>query len=380
MAAGLRLSGFYAAYFAIVGVTQPYWPVWLGAQGLGPREIGLLLGSVIWLKVLANPLLAQAADRRRARRPFMLALAAAAVAGYLGFALADGFWWFLGLSLLVGVAFTAMLPMGDAVVLARVYERRLDYGRVRLWGSVAFIVTAVGLGYVIGAFGEGAILAAILLLLLGVGLAITRLPETKSDLQHGEAGGIRYLLAQPPFLLFILTTGLIMASHAVLTGFASIHWRAAGIADGAIGWLWSLGVATEIALFSFSNRVVGRLGVVNLMRLAAAGAVLRWLIMGFTAWLPALLLAQALHGLTFGAAHLAAMHFIARAVPQGMTATAQSLNAAFGGGIAMGLAMTLSGWLYGSFGAAAFDVMAILAALGLAGALLLGRVWNGGRF
>ena len=379
MAARLRLSGFYAAYFAVIGVSQPYWPVWLGAQGLGPEEIGLLLGIVIWLKVVANPLLAQAADRRCARRPFMLALCLATFAGYLGLAFAAGFWWFLALGLLVGVAYTAMLPMGDAVVLARVYERGLDYGQVRLWGSVAFIATAIGLGYVIGAFGEAAILAAILLLLVGVGLAVLRLPEPEAEPQRTGPGGIRYLLARPAFLLFILTTGLIMASHAVLTGFSSIHWRAAGIADGAIGWLWSVGVVAEIALFSVSNRVVAHLGVVNLMRLAAVGAVLRWLIMGLTISMPALLLAQALHGLTFGAAHLAAMHFIARAVPPGMTATAQSLNSAFGGGIAMGLALALSGWLYDRLAGGAFHAMALLAALGLGCALLLGRLWQGQR-
>jgi PPP family 3-phenylpropionic acid transporter len=72
------------------------------------------------------------------------------------------------------------------------------------------------------------------------------------------------------------------------------------------------------------------------------------------------------------------MHFIARAVPPEMTATAQSLNGAFAGGIAMGLALLLAGWLFDAFGAGAFNAMALLAAAALGVTVLLGRVWRGG--
>lgn len=380
---GLRLAGFYAAYFAIVGVYLPYWPIWLRAQGLTPTDIGLLLGAVLWLKVLANPLIAQAADIRRARRRFMLALSALALAGYAGIAATEALWGIIALAVLAGLAFTAILPLGDATVLAQVYARGLDYGRLRLWGSVTFIVASIGLGHFLAASSVDLILWVIMACLGLLMVTAFNLPEdTAGARAAGEApagGVIPYLLRRPVFLIFVLTTSLSQAGHAALYGFASLHWRAAGIGDGVIGLLWAEGVVAEIVLFSLSNRVLGRLGVVNLLLLAAIAGVVRWLAMGFSAALPVLIAVQALHGLTFGAGHLAAMHFIARAVPPEMTATAQSLNAALAGGIATGLSLPLAGWLYGQIGGGTFLVMALLAAAGVGSALWLGQRWSGAR-
>ena len=378
-AVSFRIAFFYAAYFAVVGVAAPYWPVWLEAQGMGPGEIGVLLSAALWLKVFANPLIAQAADKRRSRRGFMVALSVLALLGYIGFALFSGFWWYFLLALFVGVAFSATLPLGESLGLAQVYVRRLDYGRLRLWGSITFIATSVGIGHLLADGSENLILWAILALLASVVVAAAFMPTATAQAERPAAGTIRILLAKPVFLLFIATTSLIQASHSVLYGFATLHWRAIGIADDLIGWLWAEGVVAEILLFSISNRIIARLGVSNLLLLAAAGALIRWLLMGVSVDFSLLVVAQFLHGLTFGAAHLAAMHFIARAIEPEMTATAQSLNAALAGGVGSGLALMLAGWLYGHHGGQAFFAMALIAFAACVAALLLRRRWTGGR-
>ena len=378
-AVSFLIAFFYAAYFAVVGVAAPYWPVWLEAQGMGPGEIGVLLSAALWLKVFANPLIAQAADKRRSRRGFMVALSVLALLGYIGFALFSGFWWYLLLAIFVGVAFSATLPLGESLGLAQVYVRRLDYGRLRLWGSITFIAASVGIGHLLADGSENLILWAILALLASVVVAAAFMPPAAAQAERPAAGTIRILLAKPVFLLFIATTSLIQASHAMLYGFATLHWRAIGIADDLIGWLWAEGVVAEILLFSISNRIIARLGVSNLLLLAAAGALIRWLLMGVSVDFSLLVVAQVLHGLTFGAAHLAAMHFIARAIEPEMTATAQSLNAALAGGVGSGLALMLAGWLYGHHGGQAFFAMALIAFAACVAALLLRRRWTGGR-
>jgi len=384
-AISLRLAGYYAAYFATVGILLPYWPVWLQAHGLGAGEIGALLGVVLWLKVLVSPLIAQAADARRARRRFMVGLSALALAGYAGIALSDALWGLLVLALLGGVALAAILPLGDATVLAQVYARGLDYGRLRLWGSIAFILTSVGLGHLVGFAGVDLVLWALLASLCLLTLSAAALPAevagggAGTEVDAPAGGAIRYLLRRPVFLIFVLTISLNQASHAALYGFATLHWRAAGIDDGTIGLLWAEGVVAEIALFSLSNRVLRRFGIANLMLIAALAGVVRWFAMGASAALPVLIAVQALHGLTFGAGHLAAMHFIARAIPPQMTATAQSLNSALAGGIATGLSLLLAGWLYDLIAGRAFLAMVLLAAAAVASALWLRRRWAGDR-
>lgn len=93
-------------------------------------------------------------------------------------------------------------------------------------------------------------------------------------------------------------------------------------------------------------------------------------------WATALL--QTLHALSFGAAHLAAIHFMTHAVPDDRAATAQGVYAAIVGGLVMGAVTVASGPLYRNFGGEAYAGMALLALFGAAGAYLLMRRWHGG--
>ena len=52
---------------------------------------------------------------------------------------------------------------------------------------------------------------------------------------------------------------------------------------------------------------------------------------------------QTLHAMSFGAAHLAAIHFLTHAVPENRAATAQGVYAAAVAGLALGTATVASG-------------------------------------
>jgi MFS transporter, PPP family, 3-phenylpropionic acid transporter len=124
---------------------------------------------------------------------------------------------------------------------------------------------------------------------------------------------------------------------------------------------------------------VARLGPVGLLMAAGIAGIVRWGLMALAPSLPVLATVQLLHAFTFGAGHLAAMHFLQRAAPQGLAAAAQSTYSAVGMGLAMGAALLASGPLYAALGAGAYAAMAGLSAAGLLGALALGRFWNGAR-
>ena len=375
----LRLSFYFGAVFAVVGVVAPFWPVFLKARGLSAPEIGLLLSAGLWLRVLLNPLIAQWADRRGERRRPLLILSAAAMGGFFCFLFAEGFWGLMAVNLVASVAFSSIIPLGETVVLATVYRLGLDYGRLRIWGSLTFIATSLAGGPMLAAFGSWSVLWAILGFMAMVLGACALLPESR----HGEkptakkTGAVWHLLRQPVFLLFLVAGGLGHASHAVLYGFATLHWRGIGYSDVVVGLLWAEGVAAEIALFWLGHRLLRRFGAANLLVLGAGAGVIRWAAMGLSDALWLAFLTQSLHAFTFGAAHLGAMHFIARAVPQEMSATAQSLHGAVGAGIAVGLVMALAGVLYDTYAAGAYFFMAGIALAAMAAALLLARRWNG---
>jgi len=368
-----RLALFYAAFFLMVGVHTPFWPLWLEAKGLGPVEIGVMIAAPTWVKTLANPLFAHLADRTGARRPIMLALAAASVGGYVLFALADGFWPLLVVAALAGATLSPLVPLAENLTLLVAYARGLDYGRIRLWGSLAFIVASVGAGWLLGEHGADLVLWLIIAALGLTFAACLGLPRHLPA--EGKGASIPWhRVLSPAFVLFLVAASLVQTSHAALYGFASLHWQAAGHTQGTVGWLWAESVLAEIALFAVGGVILRRVSPATLLAIGGLVGALRWTLTATTTALPALILLQPLHALSFGAAHLGAMHYIARSVPARLSATAQSLYSAVVMGLAYGVAMPAAGAAYEALGANAFHIMAAMALAGALGAMLIDRL------
>ena len=87
-----RLSLYYAAYFAVIGILLPFWPVWLSTKGLTATQIGLVLASAPFVRAFASPVIAQFADQKGLRQPIMMGLTAVAAAAFAAFYFTDGFW------------------------------------------------------------------------------------------------------------------------------------------------------------------------------------------------------------------------------------------------------------------------------------------------
>jgi PPP family 3-phenylpropionic acid transporter len=119
----------------------------------------------------------------------------------------------------------------------------------------------------------------------------------------------------------------------------------------------------EIVLFALQARLPASITPTMLLTIGALGGALRWTVMALDPPLAALPVLQLLHGATFGASHLGALSFIARRAPAGQGATAQGYYAILAG-LVMAGAIALSGWLFGSFGAAAYGAMALMAVAG----------------
>ncbi|MEM7221568.1 MAG: MFS transporter [Pseudomonadota bacterium] len=371
----LRFAGFYGAVFLVLGVFLPYWPLWLAERGLSAVEIGWLLALTSWLRIATTPALASLADRSGHAKGVILALALVSLAGFATFALADGFWRLLAVQLVATSAFFALLPVGESHSVGQLRRAGLDYGRVRLWGSLTFIVGALLAGEASARVGAAPILWLIL-----IGLAITfaaglALPGRGAEPRSGPglSEALSRLRRAPRLLGLLLAGSLLQASHAAYYGFSTLAWTRAGHGEATIGWLWAEGVLLEVAFFAVSAAWLTRLKATGLLILAGLAGILRWSVMASTTALPALILAQGLHALTFAAAHLAVIHLIAVLAPKGTAATTQGLYAALSGGLVMGLAALLAGWLFEHSQAVMFIAMAGFSLAGLVLAWTLRR-------
>jgi MFS transporter, PPP family, 3-phenylpropionic acid transporter len=375
-----RLGAFYAASFLVVGIQLPFWPVWLAGRGLDAQEIALVFAAAIWARVVATPLLGALADRLGRRRAVMIVLAACAWAAHAGLWPIAGFWPLLALNLVAGMAQSALMPLGDSITLAAVREEGLDYGRIRVWGSVSFILASVGSGALLAASSPADPADNQILLLVLVASAVLVAacigvpPATRrAGVMRSRWAALGRLAADRRFWLFVASAAALQSSHQLYYGFGTLYWRELGFSDTVIGGLWAEGVVAEIVLFWYSAPFVARFGPLGLMALGGAAGVLRWSLMGVLPGLEAAAGLQLLHALTFGASHLGAMHFLARSVPPGVAASAQSLYAALSAGLGSGLVMLVAGALYAAYGGQAYPFMALLSAAGLVGVWQLRR-------
>lgn len=376
MRAALPFAGFYAAFFLTLGIYLPFWPVFLAHRGLSGGEIGTVLALGTWAKVAVSPVMGRIADRSGRPRGVMAALAAFAVLAAAALIPARGFWPVLGVHILLFAAFQAILPLGESRTMAAVRAGGLDYGRLRLWGSVAFIAAVLAIGALLDARPPDAVLGAIMASMALLAATTLLLPAEAASGARRARAPMSALLRRRGFVLFLTAGALLQASHAVYYAFSAVHWKAAGIAPATVARLWAEGVVAEILLFAVGGGVLARLGPLGLLLAAAAAGLLRWGVLATTTEVAALAAAQALHGLTFGAAHLGAVHYIARTAPPGLASTAQSVYAALSGGVGMGLAMLAGGALYDSIAGGAFYAMAAMSAV--AGLLVL-RLRRAGR-
>ena len=366
-----RLAFFYVAVFLFVGVGLPFWPVWLADQGITASGIGILLSLSGWTKIVGNPLIAQLADRRGDVRAVLIGAAAASLATFALFGVTGGFWPFLLVTTVSSLGISALTPLSDSLTMRMVATHGIDYGRVRLWGSLSFILAGLAAGWLIAARSPAIVLPLLLACLALTLLAAVVLPSARGPVGTVSLAAWLQLLRDRRLLLFVLAAGFIQSSHAMLYGFGSLRWLKPGYSEDAIGVLWAIGVVAEVILFAFGGVLVRRLGPVGLLLLGGVAGILRWVLFALFTSLPVLVLIQLLHAFTFAGTHLAAVYFLVRRAPAGLAATAQGLYGAIAWGGLFGLAMLASGTLYAAFAAAAFHAMAALCLVGVFCALML---------
>ncbi|MEZ4450366.1 MAG: MFS transporter [Nannocystaceae bacterium] len=372
-----RLSLFSAILFAMPGIFLPYWPLWLRGRGLDDESIGLLLAAGVWTRLVIAPMVARAADTRIEHRDLLALLGVLVFAGFALHIGATSMPALFALSIVCGSLFAAIMPLTDSLTLLCASAHDLEYGEIRRWGSVAFVLTTLGAGVLIRGHSPERVLY-LLLVPLGIFALATRIlpraPRAPSE-RKGPSPPFWSLLRVPWFALFLAVGALIYASHGMLNGFSSLHWKSLGIEEDTIGVLWVVGVVAEIAVFSAGAVLLRRLRPLQIATFAAIACVIRWVGLSVAVDLPTILALQALHGLTFGAVHFAAMHVIHRGMPAQLSATAQSLFAAASGGLGFGGGYWIAGRLYASVGAQGYLAMAGLAAAAVGLLVLLDRRW-----
>jgi PPP family 3-phenylpropionic acid transporter len=367
-----RFGALTFTYFAAIGLFNPYAPLWFQSLGFSTVLIGGIASLQSWTRVLAPYAWSWWGDHTGHRIRLIRLAAAGALLAALGL---------LGVRAAVPVAVvTALLFVANGGVVP-LYEATLAhllntadgidparYGRVRMWGSVGFVIAVTLFGALLERAGISIFPAFVAVMNALLLVAALRLPAVHEEVHHDQpAPPVLPLLKKPEVAWFFASVFFTVLGHVSLYAFFSLYLVSLGYGKTAVGALWAVSIVVEILFFWKQGSVFPRLSphrwlavvaVVTTLRFAATAAA------GYLSWGAALLVvAQLVHAVTFACHHAACITLVHQYFPGRLRGRGQALYTTLGYGLSGVLGGVAGGWLIEAAGHAAVFWAAALCGL-----------------
>ena len=366
--AARRVAAFFGSYFAYVGLFSPFLSLWLNGRGFSPAEIGVLVSPMQWARVVGPPAWGYLADHSPASRvPRIIQWAALAALLSASLLLLNwSFWGLFAVLCLMSFFLSGQVPIAESLAMQTSRGDMGVYGRMRVWGSIGFIVAVMAGGLWFDWVGVEALPATMMLVLGLVALTALGLPAREVHAPDLSGSGVRDMLRQPKVRGFLWASFLMLLAHAPLYTLFSLWLEQNGYSRTQIGLFWTLGVLAEILMFRIQRPLFERFGLARAWSSSYAIAAIRFgliAISGGNIWI--LLVAQLLHAATFGVHHSASMALVREWFPQAAQARGQALYTMASYGLGGSLGGILAGWVWESVSPqASFALAAGFAGLG----------------
>ena len=307
-----RLSRFYFFYYFFVGSFVPYWGIYLQSENFSPSSIGILLSLFQISRIVAPNFWGWLADHTGHRVKWIKLTSFLGLIGFIGIFWAKGFFWIFLVMLALSLFTSSTLPLAESLTLAHLATTDGHYSRIRLWGSIGFIVASLFLGYLIDLQGINILLWVLLIAQAIIFFLSNTIPETQ-DIQHKTNDlSIWKIIKTPSVIALLLGCTLMVSAHGVLYNFYSIYLKDHGYSSGTIGWLWAVGVICEILIFMAMPKILRRYSLKAILLMSLFLGVIRFILIGASPdHLYLLFIAQMFHAATFGSFHAASIEVIA---------------------------------------------------------------------
>lgn len=347
------------AYFSYAGLFGTYAPLWFQSLGFSTLAIGALASLQSATRLFSPYAWGWVADHTGQRTRLLRIAVGLALASALGFFVSPVYGWIAAVTLALHTCTAGVIPISEAALAHLVsHGDTLNagrYGRVRVWGSIGFILAVIGSGVVLQEWGVQAFPWLVLALLSLLLVAALRLPVVTEAAHTSEAApGALAVLREPVVAWFFAGVFFTVLAHTSLYAFFSLYLVSIGYSKTAVGLIWALGVAAEVAWFWYQGHWLTRLSPQGWLLLAAGVSVLRFAAtaaFGANVWI--LVLAQLTHAVTFAAQHSSCIGMINRHFPGRLRGRGQALYTVLGYGASGVIGGLAGGALSEAFGFAA---------------------------
>lgn len=362
-----RLSLYYFFYFTLFGTFLPFFGLYMQGLGLNALEIGQVMAALIGTKIIAPYFWGWLADHSGKMMLWIriaMALATLTAAGLLW---AADFWSLLLVVLLFSFFWHGGLPLFEAYTFSQLGTKKVDYGKIRLWGSLGFIAAVLLLGWLFSHWGLAGfpwVILALFLLLSLVTFTLVDQPDSAGQQANTAKTSLWPVLLSPVVLALLAVSFLIQFSHGTYYNFFSIHLSEYGYSTQTIASLWTLGVVAEIFVFLAMGWLLRHLSIMLLLMCSLGLTLLRWQL---SLWgvesLNALLVAQLFHAASFGLYHAVALHLIDSLFNGALRSRGQAVYAATSQGLGGAMGALVAGLTWSIGGALLSYMLSSLAVL-----------------
>lgn len=358
-------SAFYFIYFCAL-TFSPYQVLYFQSLGFSGTEAGLLLALLPLANLVASPFWTGLADIRHQHRNILFVTLLFSI---LLSALVPLFNSYLGLVLVLSLMafFSAPhIPLADSATIHMLGDRKDLFGRVRIWGTIGWALSAILAGVVLQNLGLRWVFWGFAIV-LSVNLVIPwklDFPNTVSSASFRH--GLHQLLTDRKWILFLLMVLMISIGGNIHNYYLSLLFEDLQAPKSTLGIALTLATFFELPVMFFGGFLLKKLTSKGMLFIILAATGVRSLVYFMAGSTAVLMAAQLLHGFTFPALVLAGVSYASENAPPGLSATAQGVFGAVFMGVGAATASLLGGILIDGLGAAgmfgAFS-LAILASL-----------------
>jgi MFS transporter, PPP family, 3-phenylpropionic acid transporter len=364
----LVIGSQYFLYFGVMGVFLPYFNLYCYHLKFSGFQIGVLSGIRSVALVLFPLVWAGLADRFHIRRPIYIFCSFISTAIWAFYLYTTDFWAMLLITVFYGIFYSPIISFLEAFTMDVLGTEKKSYGKMRGWGTIAFIMTVLLLGKVIDIYSIEIIIIIIFFGSMAQALISIKIPDIQIKKQISFSSNAKVLLKRP-VIVFLFCAFLMLVSHGTYYGFYSIHLENLGYGKTFIGISWALASIAEIIVMIKSDIIFKRFSTDNVLFFSFMVAALRWMGLSFTASPVIILFLQLLHAVTYGTFHVSSILYIDSLTPDEGKTLGQAVNNAVTYGLGLMVGFFINGYLFETLGT--FTLFMISSFIAFGGGLLL---------
>ncbi|MBZ4643206.1 MAG: transporter, family, 3-phenylpropionic acid transporter [Deferribacteres bacterium] len=340
------LSLFYFFHFGTLGIFIPFVALYLKTSGFSGSEIGIFITIVSVVKFLFTNKWTKIYNSISYKKLFLITAIIVSNSSVILLIFSNYLAVFLSF-VIYSVARVGILPVIDHISNEFSRQSGIEYGKIRLFGSIGFIVFTTLTGLLVDYFDINVfiIMSVLTGLLSAISISFVHLFDIDDDKKNNLNKKLSF-----DFKLILFASLIYFIPLTFFHNFMNIKVQYLNSSQTTAGIIWSVGICAEILLMFFSRKLFEKIQPYNLLIISMLLGSIRSFVIGYTHSPYVLLVINLLHGFAFGTFHLSIIRYIKDSIPDFIRLKAQSYYATFIYGLGAILGSIISGYLYDIMG------------------------------